>query len=162
MALNATWEELFGGTAPPGHGQAGQPGAPGRPAAMTLAGVPAAGPGGGDANLKADESPWHQAGNTAGELRASTAMSLTDLDTANEGYAAGTAGFDSSGALTEILGTWKARLTAVRDECGRLEGALKSAGRDFGEREDATKRKIAAEAPAPAQNPAQSPAQKEG
>ncbi|MEU7070626.1 hypothetical protein AB0B30_08765 [Streptomyces narbonensis] len=142
MALNATWEELFGGSAPPGP--------PAQPAAMTLAGVPAAGPGGGDADLKADESPWHEAGNTAGELRTSTTTSLTDLDTANEGYAAGTAGFDSSGALTEILGTWKARLTAVRDECGRLEGALKSTGRDFGEREDATKRKIAAEAPAPA------------
>ncbi|WP_063740684.1 hypothetical protein [Streptomyces flavochromogenes] len=141
MALNATWEELFGGSAPPG-----------QPATMTLAGVPApdSGGGGGDANLKADVGPWHEAGNTAGELRTSTGTSLTDLDTANEGVGGGTAGFASSGALTEILGTWKTRLTAVRDECGRLEGALKSAGRDFGERETATQRKIAAEAPAPA------------
>ncbi|MFF0276239.1 hypothetical protein [Streptomyces sp. NPDC004330] len=138
MALNAAWEDLFGGTAPPGQS-----------ATMTLAGVPAPDSGGGDANLKADEGPWHQAGNTAGELRTSTTTSLTDLDTANEGVGSGTAGFDSSGALTEILGTWKTRLTAVRDECGRLEGALKSAGRDFGEREDTTRRKIAAEAPAP-------------
>ncbi|WP_395361464.1 hypothetical protein ACHGLA_17685 [Streptomyces sp. YH02] len=123
---------------------------------MTLAGLPAqdsgGGGGGGDANLKADVGPWHEAGNTAGELRTSTTGSLTDLDTANEGYAAGTVGFDSSGALTEILGTWKTRLTAVRDECGRLESALKSAGRDFGEREDTTKRRMAAGAPAPAQN----------
>ncbi|MFF3839525.1 hypothetical protein [Streptomyces sp. NPDC001930] len=152
MALNATWEELFGGTggtAPPG-----QTGQTGQTATMTLAGVPApdSGGGGGDANLKAEVGPWHEAGNTAGELRTSTTTSLTDLDTANEGVSGGTAGFASSGALTEILGTWKARLTAVRDECGRLEGALKSTGRDFGEREDATKRKIAAEAPAPAQN----------
>ncbi|MFB7542680.1 hypothetical protein ACFC0N_22635 [Streptomyces zaomyceticus] len=142
MALNAAWEELFGGTAPPG-----------QPATMTLAGVPApdsGGGGGGSANLKADVGPWHEAGNTAGELRTSTATSLTDLDTANDGVSGGTAGFDSSGALTEILGTWKARLTAVRDECGRLEGALKSTGRDFGERETATRNKIAAGAPAPA------------
>ena len=142
MALNATWEELFGGSTPPG-----------QPVTMTLAGVPApdSGGGGGNANLKADVGPWHEAGNTAGELRSSTTTSLTDLDTANEGVGGGTAGFASSGALTEILGTWKARLTAVRDECGRLEGALKSTGRDFGEREAATQRKIASEAPAPAQ-----------
>ncbi|MFD3331062.1 hypothetical protein ACFWV1_00135 [Streptomyces sp. NPDC058700] len=139
--MNATWEELFGGTPPPGQA-----------AAMTLAGVPAPDSGGGgDADLKADEGPWHQAGNTAGELRTSTTASLTDLDTANEGVGGGTAGFDSSAGLTEILGTWKARLGAVRDECGRLEGALKGAGLQFGEREAATKRKIAAEAPAPAQ-----------
>jgi hypothetical protein len=142
MALNATWDELFGGTGP------SQP-----HASMTLAGLPApdGGGGSGDPDLKADEGPWHKAGNTAGELRTSTTTSLTDLDTANEGYAAGTAGFDSSAALTEILGTWKNRLTAVRDECGRLESALKSAGRDFGEREVATQRKIAAEAPVPPQ-----------
>lgn len=83
MALNAAWEELFGGTAPPG-----------QPATMTLAGVPApdsGGGGGGNANLKADVGPWHEAGNTAGELRASTATSLTDLDTANDGVSGGTA-----------------------------------------------------------------------
>lgn len=147
MALNATWEELFGGT-----GGSGGTAPPGQPATMTLAGVPApdSGGGGGDADLKADEGPWHQAGNTAGELRTSTTASLTDLDTANEGVSGGTAGFDSSAGLAEILGTWKARLGAVRDECGRLEGALKGAGLQFGEREAATKRKIAAEAPAPA------------
>ncbi|MFF8610593.1 hypothetical protein ACF06X_32285 [Streptomyces sp. NPDC015346] len=151
MALNAKWDELFGGTGAPGTGASGTgPSQP--PASMTLAGLPAPeGGGSGDPNLKADEGPWHKAGNTAGELRTSTSTSLTDLDTANEGYAAGTAGFDSSAALTEILGTWKNRLTAVRDECGRLESALKSAGRDFGEREVATQRKIAAEAPVPPQ-----------
>ncbi|MER7620529.1 hypothetical protein [Streptomyces sp. NPDC126503] len=143
MTLNDAWTELFGGAAPQQ-----------RPAAMTLAGLPSepgGGGGGGSADLKADEAPWHAAGNTAGELRTSTATSLTDLDTANDGVAGATAGFDSSAALTEILGTWKTRLTAVRDECGRLEGSLKAAGRDFGEREDATRRKIAAEAPVPPQ-----------
>ncbi|MBT2445016.1 hypothetical protein J7E93_33995 [Streptomyces sp. ISL-36] len=143
MALNAKWDELFGETAQPGH----------QPVSMNLAGLPApdGGGGSGDPNLKADEGPWHKAGNTAGELRTSTGTSLTDLDTANDGVTGATAGFDSSAALTEILGTWKTRLTAVRDECGRLEAALKSAGRDFGEREADTKRKIAAEAPVPAQ-----------
>lgn len=147
MALNAKWDELFGGAAPSG-----------QPASMTLAGLPAedrggggGGGGGGDANLKAEEGPWHGAGKTSGELRTSTTTSLTDLGTANEGVTGGTAGFDSSAALTEILGTWKTRLTAVRDECGRLESALKSAGRDFGERELDTQRKIAAQAPAPSQ-----------
>lgn len=141
MALNAKWDELFGGTEPTE-----------QPTSMTLAGLPAPdGGGGGVANLKADVGPWHKAGGTASELRTSTTTSLTDLDTANEGVGGATAGFDSSAALTEILGTWKTRLTSVRDECGRLESALKSAGRDFGERELDTQRKIAAEAPAPSQ-----------
>ncbi|MEV4936555.1 hypothetical protein [Streptomyces zaomyceticus] len=83
MALNSAWKELFGGTAPPG-----------QPATMTLAGVPApdSGGGGGNANLKANVGPWHEAGNTAGELRTSTATSLTDLDTANDGVGGGTTG----------------------------------------------------------------------
>ncbi|MER8046785.1 hypothetical protein [Streptomyces sp. NPDC094032] len=130
MALNAKWQEIIGE----------------QPAAMSLAGVPAPdGGGGGGPDLKADVGPWHGAGNTAGELKTSTTSSVTDLDTANEGVTGGTAGFDSSAALTEILGTWKNRLTAVRDECGRLEGALKAAGRDFGEREADTQQKVAAE-----------------
>ncbi|MFI0987689.1 hypothetical protein [Streptomyces exfoliatus] len=144
MTLNARWQGLFEDTAPSGPSE--------RPAAMTLAGT-TAGDGGasgsGGTDLKADVGPWHQAGNASGELRVSTGTSLTDLERGNEGVAGGTAGFDSSAALTEILGTWKARLTSVRDECGRLEGALKSAGRDFGEREADTQRRIAAGAPAP-------------
>ncbi|MCW7991647.1 hypothetical protein XF35_42265 [Streptomyces platensis subsp. clarensis] len=117
---------------------------------MSLAGLPAPdGGGGGGPDLKADVGPWHGAGNTAGELKTSTSSSVTDLDTANEGVAGGTAGFDSTAALTEILGTWKTRLTNVRDECGRLEGALKAAGRDFGERELDTQKKVAAEGSGP-------------
>ncbi|MFF0423976.1 hypothetical protein ACFYUJ_06130 [Streptomyces sp. NPDC004520] len=112
---------------------------------MSLAGLAAPDGGGGGGDLKVDVGPWHSAGNTAGELRTSTANSVTDLDTANEGVAGSTAGFDSSAALDEILGTWKTRLSAVRDECGRLEGALKAAGRDFGEREEDTRQKVAAE-----------------
>ncbi|MFE0699355.1 hypothetical protein [Streptomyces sp. NPDC058872] len=130
MALDARWQEIMGE----------------QPAAMALAGLPAPdGGGGGGPDLKAEVGPWHGAGNTAGELKASTAASVTDLDTANEGVGGNTAGFDSSAALGEVLGTWKTRLTHVRDECERLEGALKAAGRDFGERELDTRRKIAAE-----------------
>ncbi|SED01196.1 hypothetical protein [Streptomyces sp. TLI_105] len=130
MALDARWQEIIGE----------------QPATMSLAGLAAPdGGGGGGPDLKTDVGPWHSAGNTAGELRTSTSNSVTDLDTANEGVTGSTAGFDSSAALTEILGTWKTRLTAVRDECGRLEGALKAAGRDFGEREEDTRRKVATE-----------------
>ncbi|MER5890976.1 amino acid ABC transporter permease [Streptomyces sp. NPDC001941] len=142
MALNGAWNDIIGAAAPA---------AP--PASMRLAGLQAdgggGGGGGGNPDLKADDAPWHQAGKTSGELKTSTSSALTDLTTANDGVAGGTAGFDSSAALTEILGTWKTRLTAVREECGRLEGALKGAGRDFGEREADTRQKMAAQAPAP-------------
>ncbi|MBB4982291.1 MULTISPECIES: hypothetical protein [Streptomyces] len=142
MALNAKWQEIIGE----------------QPAAMSLAGLPAP-EGGGGGDLKADVGPWHSAGNTAGELRTSTSNSVTDLDTANEGVTGSTAGFDSSAALTEILGTWKTRVSAVRDECGRLEGALKAAGRDFGEREEDTRQKVAAEG-ARQSGPSDQPGQK--
>lgn len=139
MALNAKWDELFG------IGDSD--------ARMSLASTApdGGGGGGGKTDLKADEGPWTKSGNVAGELRTSTSSSLTDLTTANEGVAGATTGFASGTTLTTILETWKTRVTAVRDECGRLEPALKSAGRDFGEREADTQRKIAAESPVPAQ-----------
>lgn len=139
VALNAKWDELFG------TGDSG--------ARMSLASTEPAGGagGGGEADLKADEGPWTRSGGVAAELRTSTSSSLTDLTTANEGVAGATAGFASGDTLTTVLETWKNRLTAVRDECGRLDPALRSAGRDFGEREADTRRKIAAESPAPAQ-----------
>lgn len=143
MALNAKWDELFG---------TGD-----TDARMSLASVPPdsgggkGGGGGGEPDLKADVGPWTRSGNVAGELRTSTSSSLTDLTTANEGVASATTGFASGSTLTTVLETWRTRLTAVRDECGRLEPALRSAGRDFGEREVDTQRKIAAESPVPAQ-----------
>ncbi|WP_051845376.1 hypothetical protein [Streptomyces globisporus] len=140
MALDARWQEITGE----------------QPAAMSLAGLAAPDGGGGGPDLKTDVGPWHSAGNTAGELRTSTSNSLTDLDTAHEGVTGSTAGFDSSAALTEILGPWKTRLTAVRDECGRLQGALKAAGRDFGEREEDTRQKVAAEGRQQSSQPDQS------
>ncbi|MFE5483747.1 hypothetical protein [Streptomyces sp. NPDC056527] len=107
--------------------------------------------GSGGPDLKADVGPWTKSGGVAAELRQSTSTSLTDLTTANDGVAGATAGFASSSTLTTITETWKTRLTAVRDECGRLEPALKNAGRDFGEREVDTERKIKAASPPSAQ-----------
>ena len=63
---------------------------------MTLAGVPApdsGGGGGGNANLKADVGPWHEAGNTAGELRragdwrrAPRALQISDVESEPTGH----------------------------------------------------------------------------
>ncbi|MEU9982285.1 hypothetical protein [Streptomyces sp. NPDC050856] len=135
MALNAKWDELFG--------------TDGSSARMTLASAksPSGGGGEGGPDLKADQGPWTKAAGVAGELRTSTASSLTDLTQASEGVAGGTAGFTATGTLNEVLESWKTRLTAVRDECGRLEGALRSAGKEFGERETATRNKMAAAGP---------------
>lgn len=107
------------------------------------------GGGGGEGapDLKAGQGPWTKAGGVAGQLRTSTSSSLTDLTTASEGVAGGTAGFTSTTTLTSVLESWKTRLTAVRDECGRLEGALWGAGKDFGERETFITQKIAATTP---------------
>ncbi|MFI2072874.1 MULTISPECIES: hypothetical protein [Streptomyces] len=58
---------------------------------------------------------------------------VRDLGHAHDGIKTGTAGFASAAALGAILGGWEARLMAVRDECGRLDGDLKKAGVGFGE-----------------------------
>ncbi|MCP3822483.1 hypothetical protein NLX86_31675 [Streptomyces sp. A3M-1-3] len=113
---------------------------------MTLASADGAGGGGkGGPDLKADQAPWASAGGVAGALR--TATALTELETSGEGVAGGTEGFTATAAVTEVRTGWKDRLTSVRDECARLEGALRSAGKDFGERETATRQKIKAAMP---------------
>ncbi|MFF0060360.1 hypothetical protein ACFYRC_02220 [Streptomyces sp. NPDC005279] len=136
MALNAKWGELFGTDE--------------SAAEMALASATSPGGGGGEGapDLKADQGPWTKAGGVAGQLRTSTSSSLTDLSTASEDVAGGTAGFTSTTTLTSVLESWKTRLTTVRDECSRLEGALWGSGRDFGERETFIKQKIAAAVPA--------------
>jgi hypothetical protein len=135
VALNAKWDELFG--------------TGGSGASMTLASAKAPGGGGGEGgpDLKADQGPWTKSGGVAAELRTMTSNSLTDLTAAGEGVAGGTAGFASTGTLNDVLQSWKTRLTAVRDECGRLEGALTSAGKEFGEREVTTRDRIARSIP---------------
>ncbi|MEU2062163.1 hypothetical protein [Streptomyces sp. NPDC013455] len=84
-------------------------------------------------DLKASKGPWTKASGVAEDLRTATDSALTDLKTAHEGVEGGTGGFASTAALNEILPTWEKRLTSVRDECGRLHGALARTGRDFGE-----------------------------
>ncbi|MEU6403586.1 hypothetical protein [Streptomyces sp. NPDC046985] len=105
-------------------------------------------PGGGGAgggsgpDLKASQGPWTKAAGVAQDLRTATDAGLTELRTAHEGVKSGAAGFTSTAALDEILGTWEKRLTSVRDECERLHGALAKAGRDFGEVDPAVAGKV--------------------
>ncbi|PKV86950.1 hypothetical protein [Streptomyces sp. TLI_146] len=130
MALSAQWDELFAGAPLRSGGQ--EPSAAG----MRLAsanGKSADGKGGGAPDVQFSKSPWSSAGKVAGELRTGTAGALADLDSASEGVTAGTEGFGATAALEEIRTTWKDRLGAVRDECGRLDGVLKSVGKEFGE-----------------------------
>ncbi|MFE2596404.1 hypothetical protein ACFXCZ_07835 [Streptomyces sp. NPDC059396] len=125
MELNEKWRGVVGEEGDPGAGMR-----------LASAGAPQGGPGAG---LQADPVPWTTAGGVAGALRTSAAASLTDLETALEGLAAATAGFGATAAVEGIRTGWKDRLTSGRDECGRLDGALRSAGRDFGERETTTR-----------------------
>ncbi|MGG8407086.1 hypothetical protein ACM614_10915 [Streptomyces sp. 12297] len=133
MALDARWQDLFD---PDGAGDG-----------LSLASASASPDGGsggsggaGGADLKADPAPWSAAGAVANALQGDTGTALTELGTAHEGVAAGTAGFASTAALDTIRGSWQTRLGAVRDECGRLAHALVATGKDFGEREDDTAR----------------------
>ncbi|QTE00299.1 amino acid ABC transporter permease [Streptomyces cyanogenus] len=100
------------------------------------------GGGGAGPDLKASKGPWMKASGVAEDLRTATDSALTDLKTAHEGAKAGTEGFTSTAALHEILPTWEKRLTSVRDECGRLHGALARSGRDFGEIDPAVAGKV--------------------
>ncbi|TQK52238.1 hypothetical protein FBY35_2669 [Streptomyces sp. SLBN-118] len=139
MALNEKWGALFGDDSS------------GSGAAMRLASADAHG-GGGDSgapDLKASGGPWTTASGVANALHTSSASALTELETAAKVEAKSTAGLDCTTAMGEVLGSWKVRLTAVRDECQRLEGSLKSAGKEFGEREVVTRKKFEGRAGGP-------------
>ncbi|GHC65598.1 hypothetical protein [Streptomyces cinnamoneus] len=101
---------------------------------ILLASAGSGGGGGGDVH-KASVWPWTTAGGVAGELNQGMDTALRDLSHAHDGIKSGTAGFASAAALSAILGGWEARLSAVRDECKRLDGDLKKAGTAFGENE---------------------------
>jgi hypothetical protein len=117
---------------------------------MTDARIRLASAGGGDGGThKASEKPWTAAAGVAGELHQDMQTDITGLGHAHEGFGSGTAGFASAAALKGIFGGWNDRLGAVRDECERLDGSLKTAGAKFGENDvkvkqtfDATKSKI--------------------
>ncbi|WP_406343343.1 hypothetical protein [Streptomyces sp. NBC_00648] len=145
MALSAQWDELFAG-APT------RPGGQEPPAAgMRLAsanGKSANGTDSGAPDIQFSKAPWSSAGKVAGELRTGTAGALADLDSASEGVTAGTEGFGATAALEEIRTSWKDRLGVVRDECGRLDGVLKSVGKEFGETDVQVGNDVKAVAPA--------------
>ncbi|MFF2061620.1 hypothetical protein ACFVWZ_07455 [Streptomyces sp. NPDC058200] len=135
MALNEKWAELFGHDSP------------GTGMNLASAATPVDGGGRGGPDLKVGQGPWTTASAVANGLHTSSATALTDMNTASEGVTGATEGFTSTAALNEIRTSWKERLTAVRDECARLEGALKSAGKEFGEQETRTKQRFEGEGP---------------
>ncbi|MFD5113858.1 hypothetical protein ACFWNG_16325 [Streptomyces sp. NPDC058391] len=144
MALNEKWAELFGHDSPgTGMNLAS--------AATPVDGSGRGGSGGHDGrggpDLKVGQGPWTTASAVANGLHTSSATALTDMNTASEGVTGATEGFTSTAALNEIRTSWKERLSAVRDECARLEGALKSAGKEFGEQETRTKQRFEGEGP---------------
>lgn len=89
--------------------------------------------GGRDADLRISRTPWTGASGVAHELHTDTNNGLTNLKEASTGVTGGAEGFACTAALSEIRATWEARLTAVRNECGRLHGALAKTGKHFGE-----------------------------
>ncbi|MFF1958320.1 hypothetical protein ACFVWX_15165 [Streptomyces sp. NPDC058220] len=135
MALNEKWAELFGHDSP------------GTGMNLASAATPVDGGGRGGPDLKVGQGPWTTASAVANGLHTSSATALTEMNTASEGVTGATEGFTSTAALNEIRTSWKERLTAVRDECARLEGALKSAGKEFGEQETRTKQRFQGEGP---------------
>lgn len=141
MALNAKWGELFGSDST----------GTGTGTGMKLASVDAPGGGGdsGSTDLKAGQGPWTTASGVADALHTDSASALTDLETAAKVEAKNTEGLDSTAAMDEVLTSWKGRLTAVRDECLRLQGNLRTAGKEFGEREIATRQKFEGKAGGP-------------
>lgn len=57
---------------------------------------------------------------------------------------AGAAGFTSVASLKSVLKSWEDRLTAVREECESLQGALAKVAKEMGETETAVKNSFAA------------------
>ncbi|MFI1400155.1 hypothetical protein [Streptomyces sp. NPDC020681] len=130
MTLNEKWSGLFGNDSS-GTG-------------MKLAHAdPGGGSGnGGEPDLKVSSGPWTTASSVANALHTSSASALTELEEAAKVDAKRTEGFDSTAAMAEVLTSWKGRLTSVRDECTRLEGSLRSAGKEFGEQEIENRRRF--------------------
>ncbi len=102
---------------------------------MTLASTQARGSGGGSGSpdLKASQGPWTAASGVATALQASTGSAATRLSAAHEGVTWGLEGFMTPAVLNEVRTTWSDRLADVKAECHRLEGALRAAGKEFGE-----------------------------
>ncbi|WP_328788965.1 hypothetical protein [Streptomyces sp. NBC_00273] len=117
MGLSPEWEKLF--AAPPRMN-------------LASANVPAGG-GGGSTDLDVSQAPWTSASGVSAELTVTTRTALTRLDSAHEGVVPTLEGFMLPAVLGEVRTSWKGRLEDVRSECTRLEGSLKTAGKEFGE-----------------------------
>ncbi|MEI5010613.1 amino acid ABC transporter permease [Streptomyces sp. PmtA] len=88
--------------------------------------------GGADGGcLKHSAQPWNRAAATAGSLRTSTDKAKTELATGHAGMAGGLTGLSSLAALKGVLHSWETRLSAVRDECGGLEPALRKVSKEL-------------------------------
>lgn len=119
MGLSPEWEKLFDASP-----------------RMTLASANApGGDGGGGAkkDLDVSQGPWTRASGVSAELTVTTNTAMTRLDSAHEGVVPTLEGFMLPAILGEVRTSWKGRLEDVRAECTRLEGSLKSAGKEFGE-----------------------------
>lgn len=124
MGLNPEWEKLFGS----GSGPASDSG-PG----MRLASASTPGDGGGGGGLDVQHGPWTAAAGVSADLTGATNSAVTRLETAHEGVVATLEGFMLPAILGEVRTSWKERLEDVRAECTRLEAALRTAGKEFGE-----------------------------
>ncbi|MFE9932847.1 hypothetical protein [Streptomyces sp. NPDC005533] len=120
MGLSPEWEKLF--EASPRM-------------SLASANAPAGGGGaGGDSkDLDVSQGPWTRASGVSAELTVTANTALTRLDSAHEGVVPTLEGFMLPAVLGEVRTSWKGRIEDVRAECTRLEGALKTAGKDFGE-----------------------------
>ncbi|MDT9689707.1 hypothetical protein Q5762_15445 [Streptomyces sp. P9(2023)] len=130
MSYSERWQELFGPA----------DGGPAMNLASTAPEPSTGGPGAG--TLQHSGGPWTKASGTSADLRTSTETSRVALGRGHEGVSAGATGFASAASLTSVLKSWEERLTAVRDECDQLEGALLKVAKEMGETDIAVEQSL--------------------
>ncbi|MFD9632618.1 amino acid ABC transporter permease [Streptomyces violascens] len=90
--------------------------------------------GGGEVGgLKHTDKPWTHAADVANDLTTGAATDMRDLTRAHEGLAGATVGLTCVATLSSVLTSWDARLSALREECGTLQPALRQVAVDLGE-----------------------------
>ncbi|MFF0750173.1 hypothetical protein [Streptomyces sp. NPDC004267] len=129
MSNAQRWEEVFG----PLEGGA----------RMTLASTAPQPGASGSGDLKHSGGPWTSASGTAGELRTSAETSRSALGPGHEGVVTGGAGLAAVAALAGVCKSWEDRLTALRDECDSLQGALLTVAKEMGETDTGIKNSFA-------------------
>ncbi|MFV2118866.1 hypothetical protein ACE14D_10655 [Streptomyces sp. Act-28] len=135
MEYSQRWQQMFG--LPPADDDAD--------VRLELASAAADGGGGGTSGqgrLKHTGGPWGRASSTAAQLSTSTEKSRAALGPGHDGVSAGASGLASAASLTSVLKSWEDRLSAVRDECDHLEGALRKVAVEMGETDVAVKDSI--------------------